>query len=459
MIKFLKILPDIWRILYLISKYQLITRPGNLQLPIFVRLSGFLCSLLLYPKFLLIKPQKEFGQRLANCFYELGAIYIKFGQTISTRPDLVGEEVAVHLRTLQDQLPPFDFSLVQKKIEKYQGKLLSDIFQEFEEKPVAAASIAQVHKAILKNNEAVAVKILRPDIKKQYQRQITILESLAGLIARYVTKVKRLKPEEILKVFRLSMEFELDLSLEAAAAAKIRDNFNGDENLIVPKIYWHYSNQKILVSEWIEGVSIYDIEAIEKLGLDRRILAGKIAVIFFNQAHRDGFFHADLHPGNILVTPAGHIALIDFGIVGFLPEKDRLAIAEILYGFLQKDYQLVARIHQRVGYIPPYTNLDHFALSCRAIAEPIIGLAIKDISIGNLLLQLFKLTKDYGMEVQGQLILLQKTMLMLEGIGQILDPEINMWQLAEPWIKKWAVKNISPEAKLLRKLKQFFDYL
>ena len=272
-------------------------------------------------------------------------------------------------------------------------------------------------------------------------------------------KVQRLKPKEVIAVFRQSMKFELDLRLEAAAASRIYDNFTGDETLHIPKIYWQFTAGDIITLEWIEGVSIYDKDKIIKLGLDPKDIAAKIAVIFFNQAYRDGFFHADLHPGNILVCPDGKVALIDFGIIGTLPENDRLAIAEILYAFLKRDYQLVAEVHRRIGYIPKNTNLEHFSQSCRAIAEPIMGCAIKDISIGNLLTQLFKVTEEFGMETQPQLLLLQKSMVVVEGIGQSLDAEINMWQLAEPWIKKWAAKNLSPEAKLLRFVKKLFDLI
>lgn len=459
MIKFLCHLPKFFSVLYIVSKNQILTFPGKFKTPLILKILGWIFTFLLYPKGLFTKPKNSFGERFTNCIKSLGPIYIKFGQTLSTRPDLIGSEVAGSLKLLQDKLPPFDSKIVQDKIESQFGKKISEVFDEFDDEPVAAASIAQVHKAKLNSGESVAVKILRPDIAEKYDRDICFLEYGASIVERVLKKAQRLKPREVMKVFRQSMRFELDLRSEAAASSRIYDNFVNDNSLHIPKIYWNLTTNDIITLEWIDGVSIYDKEKIISLGLDPKEVAAKIAVIFFNQAYRDGFFHADLHPGNILVCRNGKIALVDFGIIGTLPEDDRLAIAEILYAFLKRDYQLVAETHYRIGYIPKNTNLDHFSQSCRAIAEPIIGLAIKDISIGNLLAQLFKVTEEYGMETQPQLLLLQKTMVVVEGIGQSLDEEINMWHLAEPWIRKWAAKNLSPEARLLRFLKKIFNNL
>ncbi len=454
MISFLRNFPKLCRLLYIISKNQLLTHTGDLKLPISIKIMGWVNCLLLYPKGLIIPPRETLGRRLTDCFYELGPIYIKFGQTLSTRPDLIGTEIAESLKLLQDKLPEFDSKIARDLIEKCFNKTINEIFDDFDDKPVAAASIAQVHKARLKSGEIVAVKILRPDIATRYDNDIRFLEYCSSVISCISKKVQRLKTKEVIEVFRQSMKCELNLRSEAAAASRIYDNFIGDNTLRIPKIYWSFTADNIITLEWIEGVSIYDQDIIIKQGLDPVDIAAKIATIFFNQAYRDGFFHADLHPGNILVCPDGKVALVDFGIIGILPENDRLAIAEILYAFLKRDYRLVAEVHCRIGYIPKDTNLEHFAQSCRAIAEPIIGCAIKDISIGNLLSQLFKVTEEFGMETQPQLLLLQKTMVVVEGIGQSLNKEINMWQLAEPWIKKWAAKNLSPEAKLLRFVKK-----
>jgi len=436
-----------------------LTDSGHFELPFSLKVLGRFFSIILYPIGLFTKSNLNFGQRLAGLFQSLGPIYIKFGQTLSTRPDLIGTEVADSLKYLQDKLPPFSYRIVKARIEERFGQKLSDLFDSFDDTPVAAASIAQVHKAKLKSGEIVAVKILRPNIAQKYEEDIAFLEYGAEVITRFLKKAKRLRPKEVMSVFRQSMNLELNLRSEAAAASRILDNFANDSSLHIPRIYWNLTHDDIIALEWIDGVSIYDREAIKKLGFDPKDIAAKIAVIFFNQAYRDGFFHADLHPGNILVCPNGKVALVDFGIIGILAEDDRLAIAEILYAFLKRDYKLVAEVHHRVGYIPKDTNLEYFAQSCRAVAEPIIGIAIKNISIGNLLAQLFKVTEEYGMETQPQLLLLQKTMVVVEGIGQSLDEDINMWLLAEPWIKKWAAKNLSPEAKLLRMIKKILNKL
>ncbi|GAB4170172.1 MAG: 2-polyprenylphenol 6-hydroxylase [Rickettsiaceae bacterium] len=459
MVKLIKYTSKLLKVAYVISKYSILTDRDRFKAPAWLKIIGTISCLILYPKGLFAKPTSSFGQRLANAFQELGPIYVKFGQTLSTRPDLVGVDVAEGLRCLQDKLPPFSINIVKDRIEKRFGQKVQEIFAEFEDIPVAAGSIAQVHKARLKSGELVAVKVLRPNIARKYEKDIRFLEYGAEIITCFLKKAKRLKPREVISVFRQSMQLELDLRSEAAAASRIYDGFIGDSSLYIPKVYWALTAEDILTLEWIDGISIYDRDAITGRGLDPRDIAAKVAVIFFNQAYRDGFFHADLHPGNILVRGDGSVALIDFGIIGILAEEDRLAIAEILYAFLNRDYKLVAEVHYRVGYIPKETNLEYFAQSCRAIAEPIIGLAIKDISIGNLLAQLFKVTKEYGMQTQPQLVLLQKTMVVVEGIGQSLDQDINMWQLAEPWIKKWAAKNLSLEAKLLRAGKKFINEL
>lgn len=442
-----------------LSKYQIISHSENIKISSKLKIFASLISLVLYPKSFFTKPKQTFATRITELLKILGPIYIKFGQTLSTRPDLVGQAVADHLKLLQDKLPPFDFQIVKDKIKEDFGAEISELFSKFNEKPIAAASIAQVHKATLKNGEKVAVKILRPNITKIYNDDINFLEFVAHFITKFIKKSRRLKLHEVINVFRESMNYELNLRLEAAAASRFTDNFAGDDTIHIPKLHWELTSENIITLEWIEGISIYDRNKLIESGLDPDKIAAKIAVIFFNQTYRDGFFHADLHPGNILVQKNGQIALIDFGIIGILADEDRLAIAEILYAFLKRDYKLVATIHNRIGYVPPNTNLELFAAHCRAISEPIIGLKIKNISIGNLLAGLFKITEEFGMETQPQLLLLQKTIVVVEGIGQSLDPEINMWQLAEPWIKKWAVKNLTPEAKLLRKVKKFIERL
>lgn len=394
---------------------------------------------------------KNLGESLLKFMQNAGPIYIKFGQNLSTRPDIIGEEIAESLKKLQDKLPPFSEEEVKIALaEEFQSQ---DIFDDFDYKPVAAASIAQVHKAKLKSGEKVAVKILRPAIHKEYERDINFLYFCAKFSRFLISDSERLKPKEVVDLSKKIMECELDLLLEAANASELKNNMAKDNNIIIPDVFWNCSTKRILVSSWIDGVSVYNIKAIAKYNLDIEDISRKIAVMFFNQAYRDGVFHADLHPGNIMVTKEGKIALVDFGIVGRLPEKDRLAVSEILYCFIHKDYMRIAEIHEEVGYIPQGSDLELFAQRSRIIGETIVGSSLKNISVAKTLEHIFNLTKEFGMETQPQLLLLQKTTIVVEGIGRLLNPELNMWKLAEPWIKKWAAKNISPEAKVLRILK------
>ena len=445
---------NILRIVAIISKYQILTHSGELDIPVKGRIVAKLLELVFYPLGLFKKPNKDFGHRLACCLRKLGPIYIKLGQTLSTRPDLVGVKVADELKYLQDRLPPFSSTVAKNIISTSLGRDIQELFLEFDNEPVAAGSISQVHKAKLYNGEFVAVKVLRPNIYKKYSNDIKLLYTLARISNKIFKKTRRLKPIEVIKLFEVTMKQELNLKFEAAAASELADNFTFDQEVYIPKIYWQYTTEEVLCQEWLDGISIYDTGKLIAAGLDPLEISKKIAIMFFNQAYRDGFFHADLHPGNIFVQDSGTIVLIDFGIMGRLKERDRLAVAEILAAFLNRNYKEVADIHIRVGYVPEKTDPYVFAQSCRAVCEPIIGLPIKDVSIGKLLLQLFRITEEFGMETQSQLLLLQKTMVIVEGIGQSLNPNINMWELAEPWIKKWGAKNISPEAKILRVLKK-----
>ena len=441
---------DLIRVFTIISLYGLACKA---PVGIFIYISLKLYELILFLFRRKKHRTKNLGEALVRCLYDLGPIYVKFGQTLSTRPDIIGEELGDSLRQLQDKLPPFAFSKVRNIIELSFKRKLEDIFSEFDETPIAAASISQVHKATLITGEKVAVKILRPDIHKLYSRDLKLLYFLARMAKYTMRDVKRLRPFEIVDAFEANMHHELDFMMEAAAASEMRDNMKDDHNLIIPKVYWEWTSTDILVTQWVDAISIYDKAALKKAKIDNIAASSKIAVMFFNQAYRDGFFHADLHPGNIFVCKDGKIALVDFGIMGRLPERDRLAVAEILDGFLKKDYVRVAQVHIDAEYVPEDTDLMLFASRCRAIGEPIVGMPAQNISVGKLLTQLFKMTKDFGMETQPQLLMLQKTTVVVEGIGRMLNPEMNLWQLAEPWVKKWAIKNISPEAKFLRLLK------
>ncbi len=453
MINILRSILVVVKIVFIICKYQIITKQDYIKVPYFIKVIIYILSLFFYPITIFRSPKRNFEERLSMSFIELGPIYIKMGQTLSTRPDLLGEPLAKQLQLLQDKLPPFDSKIVKYKIESSFKKKIFELFSYFEEVPIAAASIAQVHKAKLINGQDVAVKILRPKIYHQYNKDIVFFEILAKLISKLVKKSQRLKPIEVVSVFKETMKLELNLKSEAAAGSRLYDNFIGDSNIHIAKIYWNLTTKDILTLEWISGVSVYDSKKIREFKLDPKNIAQKIAYIFFNQAFRDGFFHADLHPGNIIVKNDGTISLIDFGIIGILSENDRLAIAEILYSFFERNYKRVAEIHHKAGFIPINTNLEYFAQSCRAIAEPILSLQVKKISIGILLSQLFMVTKEFGMETQPQLLLLQKTMVVVEGIIQSLIPNTNMLELTAPWLKSWANKNISLEAKILRFIK------
>ena len=442
---------DLLRIITIISLYRL---GSHARLWKLISIPIAIYAILLVPFRRKKHRDADFGNRLINCLYDLGPIYVKFGQTLSTRPDIIGDELADNLRKLQDNLPPFPYDKTCSIIESSFKKKMVEIFAKFDETPIAAASISQVHRATLHNGDKVAVKVLRPEIHNLYSRDIKLLHFLARFAKYIVQDASRLKPFEIVEAFKDVMHQELDFMLEAASASEMRDNAKNDHNLLIPKIYWEFTSTDILTTQWIDGISIYDTKALQKAGLDITDISAKIAVMFFNQAYRDGVFHADLHPGNVLVCKDGRIGLVDFGIVGRLPEKDRLAVAEILHAFIERDYMRVAEIHIDAGYVPADTDISLFAQSCRAIGEPIVGMSAKDISVGKLLTQLFKMTKTFGMETQPQLFMIQKTTVVVEGIGRMLNPDMNLWKLAEPWIKKWAVKNISPEAKILRVLKK-----
>lgn len=439
------------RLFTLLAFCEVFKYAGYRRIGIIFYIKGRIYETLLIPFRKAKYKSKSLGESLLKFMQYAGPIYIKFGQNLSSRPDIVGEEVAQYLQELQDKLPAFSKEEVDSAIQEELGN--KDIFSEFDYTPVAAASIAQVHRAKIKSGKEVAVKILRPGIYKEYERDINFLYFCAKFFRFFISDSERLKPKEIVDLSKKIMEGELDLLLEAANASELKENLKNDNSVIVPDIFWEYSTKRILVSSWIEGMSIYDSKAFSKYRLDIEDISRKIAVMFFNQAYRDGFFHADLHPGNIMVTKESKIALVDFGIMGRLPEKDRLAVSEILLCFINKNYMRIAEIHEEAGYIPKDSDLDLFAKRSRIIGESIVGSSLKDISVAKTLEQIFGLTKKFGMETQPQLLLLQKTTIIVEGIGRMLNPELNMWKLAEPWIKKWAAKNISPEAKVLRILK------
>lgn len=406
-------------------------------------------------KFILKRKNTELKPELSlsDALRKMGPIFIKFGQSLSTRPDLLGEYFTNSLIDLQDKLDPFEISQVNEILSRSLGQAPEKIFEFFEEEPVAAASIAQVHKARLFGGEQVAVKILRPNIKQIYNRDIQILYSVINILCKFSQKAKKLKLKEVIEIFEKSMNFELDLKNEAAACSQIYDNLKDDQGVLIPKIYWNFTSEKVFTLEWIDGISIYNEKQIQDLPLNKEEITKNLALTFLNQAFRDGFFHADMHPGNILITKDGKIAFVDFGIVGQLSNKDRMALAEVLYCLFQKDYTRVAEIHVEIGFLPKDVNITDFALAARAATEPIIGKHTNKLSIGYLIETLIKMNYKFGMKTQPQLILLQKTILVVEGIGRILSPESNMWDLSRPWIKEWANKNITFDAKIISFIK------
>jgi len=388
------------------------------------------------------------GQRLAKAFEELGPAFIKLGQALSIRPDLVGDEVAEDLSNLQDHLPPFSSDKARAVIEQELEKTIDELFKQFEDQPVAAASIAQVHFAVDTEGNEVAVKVLRPGVEEAFAKDVRLFYWIAGITEKSKPKLHRLKFKEIVDKFAETVKMEMDLRFEAAAASEMQKNFAHDPELVIPKIDWQRTSRRVLTTERIEGINIDDTAALTKAGHDLDAIIAKSASSMFKQIFRDGFFHADLHPGNFFVGKDGNLIAVDFGITGRLDRETRLFLAQMLQGFLEKDYKKVAEVHFSAGYVPANQSQELFAQACRSIGEPIFGLPQSEISIAKLLSLLFKISEDFQMETQPQLLLLQKTMMIAEGVGRTLNPNVNMWQQAEPLVREWALENFGLEAKI-----------
>ena len=376
----------------------------------------------------------------------LGPAYIKFGQILSTRPDLVGEELATQMRVLQDKLPPFDTETAKASIAQELGRPVEAIFDEFSP-PVAAASIAQVHKARLRDSgEAVAVKVLRPGIERAFRRDIDAFYFAAGVIQFLSSASRRLKPTDVVAHFEGVVMGELDLRLEAASASEFAANTEGDAGFELPQVKWALSSRRVMTLGWADGVPLGDNAAIDGAGHDRAALARRVLQLFLSHALRDGYFHADMHQGNLKVAPSGNIIAYDFGIMGHIDEYTRRVYAEILYGFIKRDYRRVAEVHFEAGYVPADRDVDEFARALRAVGEPIFGMDASQISMGNLLSYLFEVTERFGMETRTELILLQRTMVVVEGVARSLDPQINIWQAARPVVEDYIRQSIGPRA-------------
>jgi ubiquinone biosynthesis protein len=395
------------------------------------------------------------GQRLTLAFEQLGPSFVKLGQALSTRPDLIGESIATDLSELQDRLSPFDGKIAIQIIEQELGQSIHSLYRSFDEKAVAAASIAQVHFAVTLEDKEVAVKILRPSVERLFAKDISLFFSLARFIDRLFPSLRRLKLVEVLDTLAEMIKFEMDLRLEAAAASEMRDNFRDDPNFLIPVIDWQRTAKRVLTLERMKGIPIDEVDQLLEAGHNIDRLVTNAASIFFNMVFRDGFFHADLHPGNLFVAASGELIAVDFGITGRLDQKTRLFIGEMLLGFLKGNYRRVAEIHFEMGFVPKNHSIDSFMQACRAIAEPILDKPLHEISAAKLLGQLFAITETFNMETQPQLLLLQKSMLVIEGVGRKLAPQTNMWELSRPLIEEWIAKNLNPITRTKNRIDNF----
>lgn len=390
------------------------------------------------------------GQRIREALEELGPIYVKFGQSVSTRQDLLPDDIGAELAKLQDQVPPFSGELALQAIEDAYGQPAETVFAEFNPEALAAASIAQVHVAKLHTGLEVIVKILRPNVQQDIERDIEILYFIADMAQRYWADGRRLRPIEIVGEYEKTILNELDLMREAANAAQLRRNFNGSPLIYVPEVYWDYCRTQVMVMERIHGVPISDMDSLRRAGTNFRKLAANGVEIFFTQVFRDNFFHADMHPGNIFVDihdPANpRYAAVDFGIVGTLEDGDRRYLAENFLAFFERDYHRVAQLHLNSGWVPADTRVDELEAAVRTVCEPIFNKPLKDISFGQVLLRLFQVARRFDMEVQPQLILLQKTLVQIEGLGRELYPELDLWETGQPVLQKWMSAQTGPKA-------------
>jgi len=397
------------------------------------------------------------GERIRLALEELGPIFVKFGQAISTRRDLLPPEIADELARLQDAVPPFPAEQARTIIERAYGESVSTVFERFDDEPLAAASIAQVHSARLKTGTEVIVKVLRPGVQEQIDRDLHVLQLIAGLAARYWEHGKRLKPLEVVEEYKHTILDELDLMREAGNAAQLRRNFQGSDMLYVPEIYWDYCRSDVLVQERIYGTPISDMETLRAAGTNIQRLAENGVEIFFTQVFRHNFFHADMHPGNIFVihTDPDHpkYAAVDFGIVGTLNPDDQRYLAENFLAFFDRDYNRIARLHLDSGWVPAGTRIDQLETAVRTVCEPIFNKPLAEISFAQVLIRLFRVAQRFNVEIQPQLILLHKTLFNIEGLGRQLYPELDLWKTAHPVLKRWMDEQVGGRA-LLRDVRE-----
>ena len=389
----------------------------------------------------------------AGAFQAIGPAAIKLGQALATRPDLVGADAARNLLTLQDNLPPVDFALIRREIESSFGKPLETMFASVDEVPVGAASIAQVHKAVTTEGRVVAIKVMRPGIREKLARDIDTYEWAAAHLEALGGEASRLRPRLVIANFKRWTVRELDLRREAASSSELADAMRSYEGYRVPGVDWDRTNGRVMTIDWIDGTKISETQALIDQGIDLPALAKRLVLAFLTQAISSGFFHADMHQGNLFVQRDGTIAAIDFGIMGRIDRRARMWLAEILYGLTTGNYRRVAEIHFEAQYVPSYHSVDEFATALRAVGEPMRGKPVSELSVGQMLDGLFAITRDFDMQTQPHLLLLQKTMVMVEGLATQLDPAINMWDVSGPFVKDWIRDELGPEAAIADRLR------
>ena len=439
-------------ILRVIIRYRLDLPLLGYALPVSVRL-----ILWGMPWRLLVPVQGSVSQRVRLALIDLGPVFVKFGQLLSTRRDMLDDELADQLATLLDQVPAFDSQQSKRLIEQALKQSVAQAFAEFDDVPLASASVAQVHSARLVTGESVVVKIIRPGIKRTIEKDLQLMRLVAKVVNAAVPDLRRLRLQGVIDEYEKTILDELDLQREAGNASQLRRNFENSNLLYIPQIYWHLSNSSVLVQERIYGLRVNDIEAIEKAGISRQELAKRGVEIFFTQVFRDSFFHADMHPGNIFVNPAlphdPQYMAVDFGIVGSLTKEDQAYLARILLAFFNRDYRQIAQLHVDCGWLPADTKVHEFEGAIRGVSEPIFSKPLAEISFAQVLLGLFQTARRFNMQVQPQLVLLQKTMLNIEGLGRQLYPQLNLWDTAQPILEEWFKRQVSPK-QVYRQLKQ-----
>ena len=401
----------------------------------------------------------DLGVRVRRCLEDLGPIFVKFGQAVSTRRDLLPPDIADELAKLQDRVPPFSGDLAVTTVERALGASVEEVYAQFEREPLAAASIAQVHAAQLQSGESVVVKVLRPGVQARVARDVELLYAVARLARRYSDDGRRLRPVEVVAEFEKTLRDELDLMREAANASQLRRNFEGSDMLYVPEVYWDLCRSDVLTMERISGVPISNIDALKARGTNIKRLAHNGVEIFFTQVFEHNFFHADMHPGNIFVDVEApdypKYVAVDFGIVGSLSDRDQLYLAQNFVAFFNRDYRRVAQLHIDSGWVPANTRLAELETAVRAVCEPIFEKPLAEISFGLVLLRLFETARQFDMEIQPQLVLLQKTLLAIEGLGRQLYPELNLWETARPVLEEWLRRRMSPRRHLEQLIEQW----